>query len=800
MFNFVGFKNKIINSIVPCENEKKNRIKIFLVALTLSAIIFLPIVIYNKGILFLYGDFNSQQIPFYTLAHDAIRNGEFGISWNTDLGSNFIGSYSFYLLGSPFFWLTIPFPNQIVPYLMWPLLCLKFATASLFSYMFIRRFTKTPHSAFLGALIYSFSGYSIYNSFFNHFHEIIAFFPLILFGFEELITNKKKGLFAITIALNLIVNFYFFVAEIVFLFLYAVFRCFTKKFKIDKKTFISIILEFIIGCLIGSILFFPAAIMTLENPRVKYFLFSHSAFIYNEPQKYGLILYSMFFPPDMPAFANCFSGANAWWQSVAAYVPMFSMTGIIAFLKKGKNSWLKKLTITLLIFATIPILNSLFNGLNGTYYARWFFSLTLIFALITAISIERYLEQFKSAIKISFVFMLCFSAIGIFPTKVNGKLKFFGIPRYKAMFWINFSIAVLGLLLVFIFFILKQKKYITIENIYRKFILIFCSFIVAYSFIEISYGSIFFNTNNNYETIMKNGLLSNIKNDPDLKSNEFYRIDIWPENEENLNMLFKIPSISTFHSTVPASIMQFYINLGLERDVFSKIPEGKNHYLRSFLSVKYILIKNENKEEYEKKLPPYFKFLKTRNDFSIYENQNFLKMGFIQNKYIDINEFNKIKKEDKDKILLKAVVLSKEQIEKNKDILKPISKNELENLYANDLEDEIKNLQKNSCEYFKTHSYGFKAKINSKKDGLLVFSTPYEYTYTAYINNKKADIEKINSGLMAVRCKKGENIVEFKYRTPGLRKTIYITIFGAFCYISYMATLRFLSIFILILI
>ena len=115
----------LIKWITPNENEPRNYVKIFLLSGIIASLIFLPFVIFDKGLFLLYGDYNVQQIPFYQLAHDAIRNGSFGWNWHTDLGANFIASYSFYLLGSPFFWLTIPFPNEFLPYLMAPLFILK---------------------------------------------------------------------------------------------------------------------------------------------------------------------------------------------------------------------------------------------------------------------------------------------------------------------------------------------------------------------------------------------------------------------------------------------------------------------------------------------------------------------------------------------------------------------------------------------------------------------------------------------------------------------------------------------------
>jgi hypothetical protein len=61
----------------------------------------------GHGYFLYYGDFNVQQVPFYQMVHDAIRSGEWQWSYTTDLGSSLVGSYTFYLLGSPFFWLSM---------------------------------------------------------------------------------------------------------------------------------------------------------------------------------------------------------------------------------------------------------------------------------------------------------------------------------------------------------------------------------------------------------------------------------------------------------------------------------------------------------------------------------------------------------------------------------------------------------------------------------------------------------------------------------------------------------------------
>ena len=776
--------NNFTNILMPTENELKNRYKIFKIALVLSFLVFMPLVVYDKGIFLLVGDFNIQQIPFYKLAHDAIRNGEFGLNWYTDLGSNFIGSYSFYLLGSPFFWLTIPFPNSFLPYLMAPLLILKFSVAALTSYIFIRKFTKTAHTAFLGALMYSFSGFSIYNVFYNHFHEIIAFFPILLIGFEDLISKNKKGIFALGVALNLIVSYYFFVPEIVFLFLYFIFRCFCKDFKINIKTFLFLATEFVIGVAIGFILFLPSALMTLKNPRVAGTLLGFDIIFYETVQKYGLILQSLFFPPDMPPCPNVFRNMQTQWASVAAYIPMVGMIGVLAFIKgEKKGYWLKKLLITLFIFMFIPFLNSAFNGFNPTFYTRWFFALTLVFALCSAIAIEKHIKHFKAAAKLNIKILICFSIIGFLPKMDENKnVVFFMLPKYPEMFWTNFAIAVLGVILTTIF-TSNQKNALTInaENIYRRSILIFCIFTISYSLTQLIWEKGDYKESNPVEEIVQNGLNAKFN----IEDKDFYRMEILPEQySDNLNMFWKMPSVQAFQSTVPASIMHFYTNLGIERPVHTKIPMENHNFLRDFLSVKYIFVPNKHESEVKGRLPKRFEFLKEENNFKIYKNRSFLKMGLFVDSYIRKQEFLKLDTLLKEKILLKAAVLSDEQIEKYKDILSPISEDKIIQLRKEPIN--FNELIGNNASNFKPNSYGFEAKINTKKDGLVLFTVPFENTFKAKVNGKTATVEEVDSGIMAVKCEKGENKIKFSYSTPGLKIAIIISITGILIYFVYI--------------
>lgn len=168
---------------------------VFFLAMAMTLICFLPFLIRDKGLFIYFGDYNMQQVPFYLKIHEAVRNGHFFWDMTTDLGSSIYTSYSFYLLGSPFFWITVPFPKQAVPYLLPFLQMIKIALACLGGYYYSRQFVKDTRCACLSGLLYGFSGFTLVSLVFNHFGEVVAFFPFYLLAADRLAQKKNMACF-----------------------------------------------------------------------------------------------------------------------------------------------------------------------------------------------------------------------------------------------------------------------------------------------------------------------------------------------------------------------------------------------------------------------------------------------------------------------------------------------------------------------------------------------------------------------------------------------------------------------------
>lgn len=774
------------------KNTKEKRLSTFLIAVLTASIIFVPYIILSKGYFIFFGDFNVQQIPFYQMCHKMVRQGNFSWNWYTDLGVNFIGSYSFYLLGSPFFWLTIPFPDSFVPYLMGPLLILKFGCCAFTAYLYIRRFTRTPDSARLGALLYAFSGFSVYNIFFNHFHEAIICFPLLLLSMELLITENKRGVFALTVALCSFVNYFFFFGMVVFAVIYFFVRVFSGVIKVKFSRFLVLLFEAVIGVLLSSALLLPSALAVISNSRLSSVLLGWNAITYGKEQIYLNIIECFFFPPDLPARPVFFPGAEVKWSSLGGWLPVFGMSGVFTLFIHKKGSWLKRLIGICIFMSLIPVLNSAFYAFNSAYYARWFYMPILIMCLSSAQLLEDKSVDFSSGYRWTLGVTLAFAlVIGLFPQKNSDGKIIYGLYSqsddytYVMRFWVEVLIALISLLILFL--LLKIRK----DN--RKNF--FKVSTVCVVIISVIYSSFFIACGRSHSYDIKATMIEDlIEGDVYLEDDNNFRIDTY-DGIDNTGMYLGFQSINAFHSVVPASITEFYKYLGVERTVASR-PDEDLPAIRSLLSVKYLLNRTDGEsfldENDEPKIPG-FKYKKTSGGYYVYENENYVPYGVSYEYYVTEEYLKNYSGNQRSRMMLKAVLLNENQIKKYKDCLKNLQDiksfeedNETSLSMSNDaMKFDAEKLRNTAAKSFEIDNDGFTAKVTRKNRSLVFFSVPYDEGFTATVNGEPVEIEEVNKGFMAVAVPSGTSTIRFTYNTPGLKLGAYITLASLFVFLIY---------------
>ena len=409
------------------QSHKKFWQAVGLCALT-AAIFFLPFYILDGGFFHYAGDFNSQQISFYRYMNGFVKGAGYPdstfagaprntFSWATDLGSGVMNAYSFYLYGSPFFWLSVLLPQSWLPYMMVPLLVLKFGVAGGGAYLYLRRYVKNANYAVLGACLYALSGFAVYNVFFNHFVDVVALFPYLLWALDEAIYEDRHGLFAFWVAVNLLNNYFFFVGQVIFLCIYFVCKLTAKDFRLTGRKFGHLLWESVLGVAMGCLLLFPAVLSLLQNPRTIDLSSGWGFLTYSKPQQYLAILLSWVLPPDSPYMTSIWSEGIIKWTSMTAYLPLCSLAGVVAYWRARQGDSKKRIIAVCMVFALVPILNSAFYALNSSYYARWFYMPVLILAAMTVSAWEDpSLDLTRPARSIAFV-MIATLAFALVPVQ-----------------------------------------------------------------------------------------------------------------------------------------------------------------------------------------------------------------------------------------------------------------------------------------------------------------------------------------------------------------------------------------------
>ncbi len=744
----------------------------------------------NGGIFTYYGDYNCQQIAFYMHTHELVTSGQIGWDWNTDLGSSLIGSYSFYLLFSPFFWLTLPFDTSAVPYLMAPLFVLKFMTCAFTSYFFLVRFVKDKHFAVAGALLYAFSGYCIYNVFFNHFLDVVAFFPLLLIGLEMLIKEDKHGPFALAVALNAIVNYWFFIGEVFFVILYFFIRITSKDIEHKFRSFVYVAIESVMGLGLSAFAVLPSVLAIVANPRtgVDNFINGWSLWLYYSEQRVPAIIASFFFPPDLPSKQNMFTGQGAQWASMAGWLPLFGMSGVIAYIRCVKNDWVKKMVVACTVCALVPALNAVFILFNHSYYARWFYMFVLILVLATIKALDSSYEAQENSVDLKkglipsfFVIIGLILILTLTPVHYDDGNWEIGLLYNTSWFLLSAIFAVICIFLATVLWFIQKKKY------YRQVLVLLTAFVCgAYGCAYINLGYTF--AGDHQEIIDDAVGLSEEMELPD-ENGHFVRADFY-ECFENMGLYWNIPSIRCFHSVVTPSIMEFYPSVGVKRDVSSK-PDYDYYELRAVLSVKYLYADADEASE-DSVLCKGFNYYRTENGYHIYKNENYIPMGFTYDHYVTEEEYLNIYEGQRSELLVSALVLNEEQqklygsyIEHMEDPFEYI------NLEYEDFRAQVLKRNYSSAYNFQYDHNGFTAMIHLNKPNLVFFSVPYESGWTAYVNGAETVIEEVDNGFMAVFAETGINEIVFVYEEPGLKAGIIISVISAGAILGYSVLLYF---------
>ena len=770
------------------QDRKKFWQAVGLCALT-AAIFFLPFYLLDGGFFHYAGDFNSQQITFYRYMNGFVKGAGYPdsafagaphntFSWATDLGSGVMNAYSFYLYGSPFFWLSVLLPQSWLPYMMVPLLVLKFGVAGGGAFLYLRRYVKNENYAVLGACLYALSGFAVYNVFFNHFVDVVALFPYLLWALDEAIYENRHGLFAFWVAVNLLNNYFFFVGQVIFLCIYFVCKLTAKYFRLTGRKFGHLLWESVLGVAMGCLLLFPAVLSLLQNPRTIDLSSGWGFLTYAKVQQYLAILLSWILPPDSPYLTSVWSEGVIKWTSMTAYLPLCSLAGAMAYWRSRKADSKKRIVAVCAVCALVPVLNSAFYALNSSYYARWYYMPTLILAAMTVNALEDTDVDLDAPARGIGWIMLATLVFAVVPVRDDTTETWsFGVLKNPGQFFAVLGFGLLGLML----YRILCSKWRQDNRFAQRMTAAVLVFACVFSMVHIGIGKFGqWHTDSDLVEQDTNALL--LKND--LPEGD-YRIDTY-KIHDNIGMWLDKSCLQYFGSTAAPSILSFYPGLGVKRDVRSE-PEITNYALRGLLSVEYLITTPEKRESFEDEADAGWTYLADVDGYTLYHNDNYVPMGFTYDYYVTKTTYEASVKTLRSNLLMRALVLEDEDVAQYGKYLTELPDAMLDDLHYDSYTQDCADRRAHSCSVFQMNNAGFHAEITLEKQNLVFFSVPYDDGFTAYVNGEKADILQVDEGLMAVLCPAGASSIDFVYQAAGLSASRMVTAVAIPVWVVYVA-------------
>lgn len=736
-----------------------------------SLLPFLFYMIRNNGIYTLADDFNSQILPF---GIDMVRTmraaGPDAFSYKIDLGTSAFLGYTYYGFFSPFFAPAYLFPETYFPYLIGVLFALKYFTACLTSYLFLRRFTKSELPAMIGSVMYAFSGYAASNMQFYFFQDSIALFPLLLLTLEQMIDEtadlRKSGLgFSVVVCLCCVTNYFFFVQEVLFLIIYYLFRCFHRGIKYLLQRGGVILLFGILGTGMAAVVFLPNIMYILGSNRVQNNEASAVEFFFPDWRYYLMLLKGYLLPGEALNAHSAVMTREFYIGSV--FLPGGGLALVTAYVAR-KRDWLGVLIGCLFLISFVPGISAFFLLFITDYYRWWF-----MYALIMTLAAARVLDE-TDAYPVRSCAVVSAAVIVVFALVIRfGRYEGESLLLNAGRFWLVVLIAIAGTAALLI----PKPRWILTVTV--------AGAIVTTILVQQFYRDAEFISEETYMDRIKIGM-SLRQEDPSYRWQSHTNILMLPPGED-------VSGTNTY-TTTAATALREYDSLF---DFFD--PEGNSRFnknnipgLLSALGARYYVLSDVL--EKERRTDDELAMGVVTDTYEVQGNTVELlefpssPIAYTTDRYILREELAQLSTDRRGIALLNAALV----YEYNKDLLpdnmKAVTAADInalieadpahawgEELFVHPVVTELSlENDKNGLDDFERDYRGFRGISHHETDALLCVSVPIDAGWHAAIDGVSSRI--LNAGgLMAVVVPAGKHQIVFEYGTPYVKKGLLIS-------------------------
>ena len=696
----------------------------------------------SGGFFTLMDDFNSQELTFPAALQEAFKGGGTGPwFWNLDLGASVVTGFSFYNLGSVFYWISFLFPKTFFPYLVPFLFVLKYVVASATAFCYLRYFIKDGKITLIAALLYAYSGFQTTNILFYHFHDVVAFFPLLLLSLERMMESKKaRPFFIFAVFLNCVTNYFFFIQEVIFLVLYFLFRFSGRPLKKLAADALWCILCGAVGVGMAAFLFVPSIRFVMSNTRSSSNLYLSN--LIDDTRKLLFRVKGMILPGDNMSDQSILISQN--WSSTSCYLPFFGLSFVLAYLAKKKN-WLKYLILVLLLVSFSPLLQSGFLLFTASYQ-RWWYMLVLMMSLATAYVLEdwrsyqlpRYLAGYA-------VFLVIFYlAMTLLPwSKDSGSLVFHG-----KRFLLFTGIALLGVLILYGMVKLGRVG----SSAIAACVVAFCVGTTALTIHFYRSGADAGDVRERYTLGTKLTL-------PD----DQYRYNT---TDNLLTLTGGASGLGAFSSTMEPSSLRFDALFGHHGGMYTtnkRIPG-----LPELLGGKFYVTEDPGEASVLETVSA------CGRTWYVCEGEA-CPIGYSVSSYIPRKKLKKLDLDRRPAALMNTMVIERSEKEKVENDFPEADPASL-NLQA-PIGEQVRGTVERAVRSFARDAHGFTCRTDYPEKRLVFFTVPWSSGWSAYVDGEEADV--INAGgMMGLSVPAGAHAIEYRYHTPGMKEGLILTAAG----------------------
>lgn len=737
-----------------------------LITLVLS-ISLLPLCLF-KGYDCHFDDFICQQIPFLLETKRMLASETPWWSWNTYFGENFLGSYSFYTITSPFAWIVALFPRDYILCGIIFALWLKCLSVGYSAYLYLKRMAISSQFCIIGGLLYCFSSFFITNLRYYHFCEPMIMFPLLLIAIENVIENRKYCYTLLSLASFGVVwiNYYFALPSFLFAAIYMIFRLRFSERNLEVTSLTRIAKScgaVLLGILLSSIILIPTILHVSGSTR--------AAMKVEEANILGYIgmfidtIRAYIMPSIAEGIPKAFLHPNC--DSRSLYLPVIGPSIVLFYIfsnKSQKHKWIKYLIATLLLIALTP-LNGIFSGFSNSEYHRWYYALSLLFILASIY----YLRDYKITHRQYWLyagFATLYVAVTCCFTIAYLYLKHQPLS-FNTREIIELVLTIFNFILLGLFAYSKKQK---IQYLIYLVCISSCASFGASVYLNLLSGNI----NEPGCGRIKKYV---IDNPLEYNLDSFkYRIDA-NNTIRNIYLLKNRPGTTSFHSVFDKNQNDYRAIIDLTpRDPSMKIYKGRVAH-DILLSVKDFYDYREIEWDEQEQLPAEaLQLTDSLNRYSRYAFKYYVPIGFCYDTYVKRSDYDALYSHMTDPVkpMLINLVIEDSDVDYVDDLMKEVS---FINPDTISFEQIVSKLRRYTATSFEGDTHGFTATTDLDSNHIMFFSVSPDPGFTAFIDGERTKIIPANLGFSAIIVPAGNHLIRFEYFPVGLK-------LGAMCTIA----------------